>query len=60
MQPILKRNTSRYLMARNIIGTRGKYFLDSALMAIEVRAVVLNDQRTLKTKRTKEALVSDF
>ena len=47
-------------MARNNIGTKGKYFLDSALMAIEVRAVVLNDQRTLKTKRTKEALVSAF
>ena len=47
-------------MARNNIGTKGKYFLDSALMAIEVRAVVLKDQRTLKTKRTKEALVSDF
>ena len=59
MQPILRRNTRRYLIARNNFGTKGKYFLVSALMAIEVRAVVLKDQRILKTKRVREPLVFD-
>ena len=60
MQPILIRKTRRYLRARNIIGTKGKYFFDSALIAMEVRTVVLKDQRILKTKRIKEPLVSDL
>ena len=53
MQPILTKKTNKYLIPRMSVGKTGKKFFVSFFILIEVRAVVLKDQSTLRIRKVR-------